>query len=1296
MFKNVKAAGGNSMRWWLHTNASFSPDINSNGFCTGISASAIQDVKTVLDLAQKDGIVLDLCLFSFDMLQKEYHMSDANNLKFLTSKANIQSYIDNALTPLVNAVKSHPAIWCWEVFNEPEGMTNEFGWTGVQPATGAFVKGLRCDMSDIQRGVNMIAGAIHRLDKNNPVTNGTYAFMSLSDTKWTTDTRAQNYYRDDRLIAAGGDKDGTLDFYEVHYYESSFGLPQSPFNHDKSYWGLDKPVVVAEFYVQDTYGVKAADLFNELYSRGYAGGLGWAYTDKWAEIQTGVTAAYNAHKSDITINTSTSQVTPTISIALTTGSNPSCASDALTFTATRTNGGSMPIYQWKSNGNNVGINSSTYTSTGLSDGSIITCVMTSNAQCVTTATATSNGIKITRNAQVAPTISIALTTGSNPSCASDALTFTATRTNGGSTPIYQWKSNGNNVGTNSSTYTSTGLSDGSTVTCVMTSNAQCVTTAAATSNGIKITRNAQVIPTISIALTTGSNPSCASDALTFKATRTNGGSTPIYQWKSNGNNVGTNSSTYTSTSLSDGSTVTCVMTSNAQCVTTATATSNGIKITRNAQVIPTVSIALTTGSNPSCASDALTFTATQTNGGGTPSYQWKVDGVNQGTNAAIFASSTLANNVSVTCVLTSNATCVSALTASSNAIKIQRNAVVLPTVIIAQTFGVNPSCLGDSLSFTATQTNGGSSPSYQWKSNGFNVGTNSPIYNSKTLSNGAALTCVMTSNAQCASISKITSNPIAITRTALVTPTVSIIQTTGSNPSCIGDAVVFTATPTNGGSIPSYQWKVDGVNQGTNAAIFTSSTVANNAAVTCVLTSNALCAITTTAISNNVTITRNPLVTPTISIAQTKGNNPSCISESLTFTATSTNAGAIPSYQWQVDGNNQGTNAVTFTSSTLANNAKVTCLLASNATCAAINTVSSNIVAIQRTATVTPTVSIATAAGASCTGQSLTFIATPTNGGTTPSYQWKVDGNNQGTDAATFTSSTLTNNAEIACVMTTTITCASNPIATSNSINQVVKAVPIANAGSDRSVDNNVSFNLEGNALQAGEIGLWTTTSAGIISTPMNATSSVTGFVNATGTFRWTISNGACSAYDEVEIHAGLSPSVEEIIGFKQVVAGVTYNYSVTPHAGESYSWAVSPGATITSNMGNSIQVVFDAGFSGTVSLTITNSFGIAQMHTDIVSAVSTGIYSSNANKVVALAYPTPFSDVVHIKVESMQTEIMHVTIMDMSGKQVFVSDAYQTNELIDLGAALSNGMYVVQVLFGSEMSVVKIVKQNK
>ncbi|MFN0032796.1 MAG: GEVED domain-containing protein [Flavobacteriales bacterium] len=177
-----------------------------------------------------------------------------------------------------------------------------------------------------------------------------------------------------------------------------------------------------------------------------------------------------------------------VSIALTSGTNPSCTGTSLTFTATPTNGGSAPSYQWKVNGADVGTNSTTYTSSSLATGSIVTCVMTSNLSGVTGNPATSNAITVTVNGAVTPSVSIAITSGSNPSTTGANVTFTATPTNGG-TPSYQWKLNGANVGTNSATYSSTTLVTGSVVSCVMTSSLSCASPTTATSNSITMTVN---------------------------------------------------------------------------------------------------------------------------------------------------------------------------------------------------------------------------------------------------------------------------------------------------------------------------------------------------------------------------------------------------------------------------------------------------------------------------------------------------------------------------------------------------------------------------------------------------------------------------------------------------------------------------------------------------------------------------------------------------------------------------------------------------------------------------------------
>lgn len=71
-----------------------------------------------------------------------------------------------------------------------------------------------------------------------------------------------------------------------------------------------------------------------------------------------------------------------------------------------------------------------------------------------------------------------------------------------------------------------------------------------------------------------------------------------------------------------------------------------------------------------------------------------------------------------------------------------------------------------------------------------------------------------------------------------------------------------------------------------------------------------------------------------------------------------------------------------------------------------------------RTAGAAASVSMVASISSICAGESVTFTATPTDAGTNPSYQWKVNGNNVGTNAATFTSTSLINADVVSCTMT--------------------------------------------------------------------------------------------------------------------------------------------------------------------------------------------------------------------------------------------------------------------------------------
>ncbi|OCB75351.1 LamG-like jellyroll fold domain-containing protein [Flavobacterium crassostreae] len=94
------------------------------------------------------------------------------------------------------------------------------------------------------------------------------------------------------------------------------------------------------------------------------------------------------------------------------------------------------------------------------------------------------------------------------------------------------------------------------------------------------------------------------------------------------------------------------------------------------------------------------------------------------------------------------------------------------------------------------------------------------------------------------------------------TPSKPASVTIAASPSgtiCTGGLVTFTATPTNGGTAPTYQWKVGTTNVGSGGSVFSSATLVKGDVVSCVMTSNASpCLTGSPATSNAVTMDVRP------------------------------------------------------------------------------------------------------------------------------------------------------------------------------------------------------------------------------------------------------------------------------------------------------------------------------------------------------------------------------------------------------------------------------------------------------
>jgi PKD repeat protein len=365
----------------------------------------------------------------------------------------------------------------------------------------------------------------------------------------------------------------------------------------------------------------------------------------------------------------------------------------------------------------------------------------------------------------------------------------------------------------------------------------------------------------SASFATSTTTVCAGSSLTY-SNLTTGGQTS-YTWSFAGGNPSTSNSTNPNVQYTTPGSYSVALTAT-NTIGSATYTQvNYITVTPT--VAPTLSIALTGGSNPLCAGSFITFTASSTNGGGSPSYQWKVNGVNAGTNSSTFTTTTLNNGAVVTCVMTSNATCATPSAIASSGITMTVNSTAPASVSIALTSNNNPICIGAAAVFAATPGNGGITPSYQWKINSVNAGNNSPTFTTNTLSNGDVVTCVLSSNAPCASSTLATSAGITMTVSSLLTPTIGVSLISGTNPFCAGSAITLSASSVNGGSAPTFQWKVNGANTGSNSAVFSSTTLANGNSIICVMASNLSCSSPNTATSSAITLTVYPIPpTPTV------------------------------------------------------------------------------------------------------------------------------------------------------------------------------------------------------------------------------------------------------------------------------------------------------------------------------------------------------------------------------------------------------------------------------------------------
>jgi hypothetical protein len=290
----------------------------------------------------------------------------------------------------------------------------------------------------------------------------------------------------------------------------------------------------------------------------------------------------------------------------------------------------------------------------------------------------------------------------------------------------------------------------------------------------------------------------------------------------------------------------------------------------------------------------------------------------------------------------------------------QSNPTAQVSIVSNATF---PICEGTSVTFTANPVNGGATPTYQWKKNNVNVGTNSSSYTLSGLKNNDQVKCVMTSSIVGALNNPATSN--AITAQIIAKPLANIVST-GPTTYCSGaNACTLSTTAVAGETYLWFKGAASIANSNSPTYVPTST---NNYKVR--VTNSSGCSKT----SSTIGITVNPLPTATVSVT---GPTTFC-KNSFACTLTA-NSGAGLTYQWKKGtANIAGATGLTYQPNATSTTYKV---IVTNANgCSKTSSATAIVANAIPTATVTPQ-----GPTTFCNGDSVVLKA---NSGAGLTYQW--------------------------------------------------------------------------------------------------------------------------------------------------------------------------------------------------------------------------------------------------------------------------------------------------------------------
>jgi len=359
---------------------------------------------------------------------------------------------------------------------------------------------------------------------------------------------------------------------------------------------------------------------------------------------------------------------------------------------------------------------------------------------------------------------------------------------------------------------------------------------------------------------------------------------------------------------------------------------------------------------------------------------------------------------------------------------------------------------------------------------------------------------------------------------------------------------------------------------------------------------------------------------------------------------------------------------------------------------------------ISITPVVTPGVSVSSSIGdTACAGSMVTFSAATTNGGSSPMYQWMVNGAPMSTAAAY--SYAPANGDVVSVQLTSSAACATPAMATAMKMMTVMSVeTPSVGIGVSpaASICKGTTAVFTATAVNGGDSPAYSWMRNGVI--PMGTGATLSYIPNNNDVITcWLNSSYRCAATNNV-VSNGITMRVDEVyVPEVQVVATpgttvnagqqVTFSTTVT-NAGPTpmFQWlrngALISGATLptytTSNLSN--------GDSITCLVKGTGSCGEVTINSVVMTVLpSTGVAQTTINGSDIRLMPNPNNGAFRVSgtLVSTNNETVTMEITDVLGQVVYRNTVTATNGQLDAavqtGNTLANGMYILNIGIGGE-----------